>query len=253
MKVLLTGASGRLGTELMTLLPQQVTGAGDPVTVVGPSRVELDVTERDSFAAVAAAGSFDTIVHAAAYTDVGGAEKNRELCWLANVVGTRNAAAAAALVGAKLVHISTDYVFWGDTGGYAEDDTPGPVRNYYALTKLVAEEAARCAPLHLLVRTSFRPRTWPYQEAYADVFTSQDYVDVIAPEVALAIARSAHIGYDTVHIGTPRKSVLDLARRRAPDVRAGSRHNAAVSLPADVSLNLERWTALKQEWKRART
>ena len=251
MKVLLTGASGRLGTELMTLLPAQVTLAGDPVTVAGPSRAALDVTDRDAFVAATEGWGYDVIVHAAAYTDVGRAEKDRGPCWRTNVVGTRNAAAAAVHSGAKLVHISTDYVFWGDAGGYAEDDTPGPVRNYYALTKLVAEEAARSAPNHLIIRTSFRPRTWPYPEAYGDVYTSQDYVDVIAPEVALAVARAQHIDFDIVHIGTHRKSVLELARRRSPDVRAGTRASAAVALPADVSLDLGRWTALKQGWERA--
>lgn len=250
MKVLLTGASGRLGTELMTLLPELLTLASLPVTVHGPTSAELDVTDGDSFAAVARRGGYDVIAHAAAYTDVGGAEHDRGRCWRVNVVGTRNAAAAAARTGAKLVHISTDYVFWGDEGGYAEDDTPGPVRNYYALTKLVAEEAARAAPRHLIVRTSFRPPAWPYPEAFADVYTSQDYVDVIAPEVALAIARSPDIDFEVVHIGTPRKSVLELARRRAPAVRAGTKKSAAVALPADVSLDLSRWTSLKRGWER---
>jgi dTDP-4-dehydrorhamnose reductase len=232
----------------MTVLPQQA--ATGPVTVHGPSSAELDVCDGEAFGAAARSDSYDVIVHAAAFTDVAGAESRREACWRTNVVGTRNAAAAAAGSGALLVHISTDYVFWGDTGGYREDDTPGPVRNYYALTKLVAEEAARSAPRHLVVRTSFRPRTWPYPEAFADVYTSQDYVDIIAPEIALAIVRSPDVPYDTLHIGTPRKSVLELARRRAPDVRAGTRHNAAVALPADVSLDLSRWTSLKQHWER---
>src|SRR5690606_27008236 len=104
----------------MTLLPAQVTLAGDPVTVDGPSRAELDVTDRDTFFSVTEGGGHDVIVHAAAFTDVGGAEKNREPCWRANDIGTRNAAAAAARIGAKLIHRSTDYVFWGDAGAYAE-------------------------------------------------------------------------------------------------------------------------------------
>jgi len=242
-RLLLTGGSGRLGRELRGLLE-----GSRGVTVHAPPRTELDVTHADSV--MAAAGSFrpDVVVHAAAYTDVAGAERDRERCWAVNVVGTRNVAAAANAVGARLVHVSTDYVFWGDTGGYSETDTPGPVRNYYALTKLVAEEAARAAPDHLVIRTSFRPRAWPYPEAYADVYTSQDYVDVIAPEIALAIARATGIGHTTLHIGTERKSVFELARRRAPDVRAGTRVSATVALPEDVSLDVSRWHALKAAW-----
>src|SRR5690606_20803481 len=144
-RLLLTGGSGRLGRELRGLLE-----GSRGVTVHAPPRTELDVTHADSV--MAAAGSFRpaVVVHAAAYTDVAGAERDRERCWAVNVVGTRNVAAAANAVGARLVHVSTDYVFWGDRGGYAEDDVPGPVRNYYALTKLVAEEAARAAGSRLI-------------------------------------------------------------------------------------------------------
>ena len=248
MNVLVTGGTGRLGSELVPLLPSLTSATGEAIAVHAPGRDELDVTDAAAFVRVAGLTAADVIVHAAAFTDVGGAERQRALCWDVNVLGTRNAAAAAEQTGAKLVHISTDYVFWGDTGGYAEADTPGPVRNYYALTKLVAEEAARAAPAHLIIRTSFRPRTWPYPEAFADVFTSQDYVDVIAPEVALAVARSHGIDLETLHIGTARKSVLELARRRSPDVRAGSRANAAVALPEDVSLDVSAWRSLKRDW-----
>ena len=68
------------------------------------------------------------VVHAAAYTDVKGAERERERCWRTNVGGTR--ALVRALGNRRLVHISTDYVFYGDVGGYKEDDPVGPVRNY---------------------------------------------------------------------------------------------------------------------------
>lgn len=254
MRVLLTGAGGRLGSELMRLLPMLATAEGDAVVVQGPSRTVLDVTDGPNFVSVAVSGRYDVILHAAAFTDVSAAEVRRDECWRINVGGTRHAATAAAAAGAKLVHISTDYVFWGESresggsGGYSEDDTPGPVRNYYALTKLVAEEAARAAPDHLIIRTSFRPRAWPYPEAYSDVFTSQDYVDVIAPDVALAAVRAATIGFDTMHIATERKSVLELARRRAPHVRAGSKVSAGVALPDDVSLDARRWRDLKRSW-----
>ncbi|HZJ09603.1 MAG TPA: sugar nucleotide-binding protein, partial [Trueperaceae bacterium] len=159
-----------------------------------------------------------------------------------------NAATAADGCRARLVHISTDYVFWGDRGHYAEDDVLGPVRNYYALTKLVAEEAARAARAHLVIRTSFRPRRWEHPVAFADLYTSQDYVDVIAPEIAAAVLRCDDVPYTTLHIATERKSVLDLARRRAPDVGVGQRVDAAVALPEDVSLDTSRWRALKRDW-----
>lgn len=238
MKVLLTGGSGRLGQELLGLLPE----------VVAPPRAGLDVTSWESVSEGVRAAQPQLIVHAAAYTDVAGAETHRDACWRVNVVGTRHVARAAAEVGAKLVHISTDYVFSGEGGGYREADTPGPAVNFYALSKLVAEEAARAAPRHLIIRTSFRPREFAYPVAYADVYTSQDYVDLIAPQLALAISHAPEIGDELLHIAAERKSVLELARRRRPDVRAGSRAEARIALPADVSLDSGRWEALRAGW-----
>jgi dTDP-4-dehydrorhamnose reductase len=240
MRVLLTGGSGRLGTELRAELPAQ--GA----EVFAPPRAELDVTRERTIQKALDRYTPDVVVHAAAYTDVAGAEREREACWAVNVWGTRNIVLALAESEAKLVHISTDYVFWGDSGGYTEENTPGPVRNYYALSKLAAEEVARTRTGALVIRTSFRPREWPYPVAFEDVYTSQDYVDVIAPEVALAVRHALSIPYPILHIATERKSVYELARRRSPDVRPGKRIDAGVSLPEDISLDTGLWQALKK-------
>lgn len=260
--ILLTGGNGRLGTELRCLLPG----------ILAPSRDELDVTGdvHAWFARTRPA----LVVHAAACTDVAGAERERAECSRVNVEGTRNIARAAAAVGASMIHISTDYVFAGDRGGYSEQDPLGPPLNHYAATKIAAEAAAReefgavagdsahsgggshrpgpgGATRLLIVRTSFRPREWPYPVAYADMFTSQDYVDVIAPHIALAIARAGDIPHGVVHIAGPRRSVLELARERAPATRSGSRQQAPVRLPADISLDTSRWRALLASWSAA--
>ena len=242
-RVLLTGGSGRLGTELRALIPG----------VIAPSSAELNVRDPEQVLHKVLELRPDLIVHAAAYTDVGAAERERALCWALNVEGTRAVARAANAVGAKLLHVSTDYVFDGTRGLYQEDEPPGPPVNYYALTKLVAEEAARGAQSHLIVRTSFRPREWPYETAFTDVFTSQDYVDVIAPEIARVIRGHDRIPAGTLHVATERKSVYDLARRRRPDVRPGKRAEAGVTLPADVSLDTSRWRALKAGFEAAQS
>ncbi len=226
-----------MGRELGALAPDWAA----------PTHAEMDITDAVQVATVVAAKAPDVVVHAAAYTDVAGAERERERCWQTNVAGTRHVARAAATVGALLVHISTDYVFDGRRGGYHEDDVPGPALNYYALSKIAAEEVARMAPRHLVLRTSFRPREWPYPVAFADVYTSQDYVDVIAPDIALVVRHIQEIPFDTLHVATERKSVYELARRRKPDVRAGSKVEARVTLPDDVSLDVGRWRALKPQ------
>lgn len=237
--ILLTGGSGRLGAELRRLLPG----------IVAPTRAELDVTVPKALEAALARHKPQLLVHAAAYTDVAGAERDRALCWQVNVTGTRNVVRATTAAKIFFVHISTDYVFEGTTGMYREDDPLGPVRNYYALTKLVAEEVARLAPRHLVIRTSFRPREWPYPVAFTDVYTSQDYVDVVAPDIALAITHCREISHDTLHIATERKSVYELARRRKPDVRPGSKREAKLELPDDISLDTARWQELAGKWR----
>jgi len=232
-RTLLTGGSGRLGRELQARLPG----------LAAPPRSELDLTDEASVAAALARYRPELVIHAAAYTDVAKAELEPARCWQINVAGTRRL--VRHLGPAKLIFISTDYVFYGDRGDYHEDDTPGPVRGYYALSKLVAEELARLAERHLIIRTSFRPSRWPHPVAFTDLYTSQDYVDVIADELALAIFHHDQLPFDTIHIATERKSVFELARRRNPEVQPGSKVGAKVSLPDDISLNTLRWQALR--------
>ena len=75
---------------------------------------------------------------------------------------------------------------------------------------------------------------------------------MIAPLLAEVASHydANQVPYGTLHVGTERKGVFELARRRAPGVVAASRHSAAVRLPADVSLNLSRWLAMRNEWAR---
>ncbi len=245
MRLLLTGGHGRLGTELRALLPD----------AIAPTRGELDVTDAASVAAALAAHAPDVVVHAAAYTDVASAEREPEACWRVNVAGTRHVAEACEAIGAVLVHVSTDYVFWGDVdparaarGGYVESDQTGPVRNRYALSKLAAEDEARRAPRHLIVRTSFRPRAWPYPTAFTDVRTSQAYVDELAPDLAL-VARHAErlvdAGVHVLHVVGPPTTVFELARRRKPDVAPAAKGAAGVALPDDVVLDRSLWLTWK--------
>jgi dTDP-4-dehydrorhamnose reductase len=238
--ILLTGGSGRLGTELQHLLE-----------VIAPSSHDLNLTKSVIIEQTLDYYQPKLVVHAAAYTNVSGAESEKIKCWHTNVEGTRHLAKAVTTRGIPLAHISTDYVFYGDKGMYKEDDPLGPVRNYYALSKLVAEEIVRFVPKHLVIRTSFRPREWPYPSAFDDVYTSQDYVDILAPDIALAIKHFDRIDYETLHIATERKSVYDLAKRRKPDVQRGSKKNANVSLPDDISLDISRWQTLKATLKGA--
>ena len=257
-ELLITGASGRLGRELAPLLPHART----------PARTELDVTDADAVERAVATLAHDArahgadavLLHAAAYTDVRAAEDEREACYAVNVTGTEHIARACDRHGVLLVHVSTDDVFGGDhdplrvaRGGYRETDPLGPARNHYAATKLWAEERARIARRHLVVRTSFRPREWPYETGFTDVRTSQTYVDEIAPELAAVVRHAPRLealGVRTLHVAGPPTTVFELARRRRPDVRPASKVEAGVDLPDDVVLDCSRWHELRDGFER---
>lgn len=258
MDLLITGASGRLGRELVPLLPHART----------PGRAELDVTDEAAVERAVATLAHDAnvhetdavVLHAAAYTDVRGAERDRETCYAVNVTGTEHVARACDRHGVLLAHVSTDYVFGGEhdplraqRGGYRESDPLGPTRNHYAATKLWAEERARIARRHLVLRTSFRPREWPYPTGFTDVRTSQTYVDELAPELAAVVRyapRLEALGVRTLHVAGPPTTVYELARRRKPDVRPASKAAAGVDLPDDVVLDCSRWHELREGFER---
>jgi dTDP-4-dehydrorhamnose reductase len=217
--------------------------------MIAPPEQAPDITVPETIQVALELYKPTVLLHAAAYTNVAGAEQEKAICWRVNVEGTRNLVQAIAGRDMFFIHISTDYVFEGTRGMYKEDDPIGPVRNYYSLSKLVAEELARFAQNHLVLRTSFRPKMWPYPIAFTDVYTSQDYVDIIAPEIALAVQHCREIPYRTLHIATERKSVYELAKRRKPDVQPGSKKDARVELPDDISLDTSLWQNLKKKWK----
>jgi dTDP-4-dehydrorhamnose reductase len=134
---LVLGAGGMLGQDLLAA----VEGAGHDV--VGLARAELDITDQAAVGAGVAAAKPDVVVNCAAWTAVDDAESHEDAALAVNGTGTAHVAQACAAAGARLVQVSTDYVFAGDaTRPYAEDDPAGP-RTAYGRTKLAGELAVR--------------------------------------------------------------------------------------------------------------
>jgi dTDP-4-dehydrorhamnose reductase len=124
MKLLITGAKGQLGQDLVRQL-------GGEFEVVGFGRDRLDITSPEQVEAVMQDVRPDAVIHAAAYTAVDKAETDEEQAYLVNAFGTRNIAVAAEKVGAKVCYISTDYVFDGSgTKPYREYDNTNPLSVY---------------------------------------------------------------------------------------------------------------------------
>jgi dTDP-4-dehydrorhamnose reductase len=124
--------------------------------VSAQARTELDVTDADAVAARFERDRPDVVVNCAAWTDVDGAEEAEDRAMAVNGSGAGNVAAAAAIVGAKVVYVSTDYVFDGQKDApYVEADQPAPL-SAYGRTKLAGEEATAAANRHhFIVRSSW--------------------------------------------------------------------------------------------------
>jgi dTDP-4-dehydrorhamnose reductase len=149
MKLLVTGAAGMLGRDLMLA----AGNAGHDV--VGFGRAELDVTNVDGVRRKIEVERPDVVINSAAWTDVDGAEEAEAAAFAVNGAGAGNVAAAAAAVGAAVVQVSTDYVFDGaKRAPYVESDQPAP-RSAYGRTKLAGEEATIAAnKRHFVVRSA---------------------------------------------------------------------------------------------------
>ena len=135
MKILVTGITGQLGHDVM----EERAARGHEA--VGATRREMPLTDFPALRAQIEAVRPDAVIHCAAYTAVDRAEAEKETCMIVNGGATREIAAACRDIGAKLLYLSTDYVFPG-TGEdfYEPDDAKGP-QNAYGLSKLAGEEA----------------------------------------------------------------------------------------------------------------
>ncbi len=144
--ILVVGAKGMLGRDLMTVL------SGD---VRGVDVEEIDITSLESTRRVLLTLKPEVVVNAAAYTDVDGCETRKELAMQVNGEGVAHLALAALEIGARLVHVSTDYVFDGTKEEpWLEDDPTNPL-SVYGESKLAGELNARLVPDHLIVRTQW--------------------------------------------------------------------------------------------------
>lgn len=150
MRFLVTGYTGQLGYDVTRELKKR--GFNDIISV---GSEDMDVTKKENVIEKIVSLKPDVIFHNAAYTNVDGAEENYEACYNVNVLGTENIVEAAQKVGAKVVYISTDYVFDGTKDGiYEVDDITNP-KNVYGKTKYLGELEARKYNKHFIVRISW--------------------------------------------------------------------------------------------------
>ena len=150
MKFLITGFKGQLGHDINRELLKR--GYEDIITV---DREEMDITNKEEVDRVIKKYKPDVIFHCAAWTAVDKAEEMADACRLVNVLGTKNIVDASIEVGAKIIYMSTDYVFDGTKDGiYTEEDQVNP-KSVYGQTKYDGEVEVRRNPNHFITRISW--------------------------------------------------------------------------------------------------
>ena len=229
-RIIVTGSSGLLGRSLLRLLRDdyEVTGI-DREGGVNPSDLVVDLSQKAPTVASIVRIAPRVLVHTGAQTDVDLCESDRGLAKRANVDGTANVAEGCAKVGAKLIFISTDYVFDGERGNYRESDQPNPI-DFYGVTKLEAEQIAATLSNSLIIRTSVLYGWHPDKLNFAtwilkglsehqslrivkDHINSPTFSDNLAVAIRVAIERNIR---GVLHVaGSERISRFDFARRIA--------------------------------------
>ena len=162
MKILITGASGQLGTEIQRQLKNGGSALG-PVperlknaTVIATDVNELDITDRDATIAFVRRHQPDTIISCAAFTNVDGCETNPEAAFKVNAIGASNLAQAAERISARLIHVSTDYVFRGEGNKPLDESERVDPKSVYGKTKALGEEYVKnFCHRYFIVRTAW--------------------------------------------------------------------------------------------------
>lgn len=145
-KALILGANGLLGQNLVRVFAEDyetlacATHPESRAPRVGVQYVRCDITSRDEIKKLVKNFIPNYIVNAAAFTDVDGSETKREECWRVNATAVGYLAEAAKSIDARLVHVSTDYIFDGTAAPYNEENRPEPL-GYYGKAKLAGENA----------------------------------------------------------------------------------------------------------------
>jgi len=203
MRILITGGHGQLGRALQAAL------VGEEVTALGHS--DLDVTDPESVSAVISRVDPEVVIHAAAWTDTAGCERDPERALHVNGEGAGVVAEACHASGATMLYVSSNEVFDGEQSDpYVEDDGPNPI-NVYGRSKHEGEQRVQSALEHpCIIRTSwlYGPGRDSFPEKILNAARQQNALRLVTDEVAsptwtvdlaLAIASLAHAGASGIY------------------------------------------------------
>lgn len=183
---------------------------------------------------------YDVILNCIANTDT--YSKDKESHWNINYKAVSRLTDWCSENDKKFVHISTDFVYANSKGSPSEESVPVHADNWYSYTKLLADGYIELKGKdYLIIRTSFKPKPFPYDTAYLDLVGNCDYVDVIASGIINLINKKATGLYN---VGTEMKSIYDLAKETKPDVKSGLSQEW---MPKDTRMNCQKFNNANKE------
>jgi len=228
---------GLLGSELERITDWDV---------ISRKRHSFDLTDTstfdlllDTFAGMLQKPKYSTVVNCIANTDTYSTDRHGH--WEVNYKGVAELVEFCNKWKIKLVHISSDYVYANSTGIPSEESVPVHQETFYAYTKLLADGYIELRSNDFLViRTTHKPSPFPYSTAWVNQIGNFDYVDEIAPMIVEVINKNIE---GVLNIGTPLKSMYNLALETNPDVEPILSTNRLV--PTSTVMDLSKYNLIK--------
>lgn len=222
LKILLTGGSGLLGSEIRRINS----------SVIAPTHYELDLANFKSIIDAIEKYRPDIVLNAAANNEPPKHETEPERGIVHNIIGSANVALACLQKKVRLVHISTDFVYSGK-GPHKETEPLLPPSNF-AWSKLGSECAVRLVPESLILRVDFGPVPFQWERVYQGKYVSKLYVDEIAPLILNIVETGAK---GVINVGGERTTLEAYARRTRPNIETTERPKW---VPRDTSMDISK-------------
>lgn len=246
MNLLLVGGSGTLGTEIL----RQLKPLQEVIGIDYPSHKELNICEPAYVLRYLQNKQYDAIILSVGEKNQVAIEVDSHAALRTNVIGVANVVNAMQYnkCQARLVYISTGYVYKGDKSYHKENDGVFPC-NKYAWSKLSGECSVRMLDekQHLIIRCEFSKAPWHKNYAFTDQYTSREEIEVIAHKICQLIMKNAT---GTYNIGGKRKSVYHYAKSLSIGkeiLKCKMKDFATVPLPRDSSLNTNKYDRFMEE------
>jgi dTDP-4-dehydrorhamnose reductase len=227
-KILIIGANGLLGSKLKYYFPNCLCPTSEELNIKCDIRNSNFYKKNDC-------KNIKQVIHCAAIKNLEFCEFNKIEATKVNILGTINVAFFCNEINAKLIYISTDYVFKGTRGNYKTNDEVGPI-NFYGETKLAGEIISKSIKNHLIIRLSFCEDVFPYEKAYSNQITTKITVSEAALRIHKLIKENS---YGVQHLPGVRQSVYNFAKKSKKDVKKIYLENKSLPLrPKNSSLSI---------------